>query len=211
MKPLVVWPQVKVAECHPGAGVERLSPVLAPSFQEISANQLRNQFPPPASQPGPFPRFFFPILFPVLPMCCPHSPGAGALNPGATFCKLRQPRVAPARSGHPRGARMGMGLAGGGSRNTRMLRDPGLLQCGSLFKSKTNSRCEGVIIPFIYLFIPPLPPLPHGRLPKIQRWPIAVGTDAAGSSAGSWGQRFLQGMREWSWVLGQGWGDGMAL
>lgn len=49
VEPLVVWSWVKVAECHPGAGGEWLSPVLAPSFQEISANQLRNRFPPPAS------------------------------------------------------------------------------------------------------------------------------------------------------------------
>lgn len=57
VEPLVVWPRVKVAECHSGAGGEWLSPVLAPSFQEISANQLRNQFPP--AWPC------FPVHFPV--------------------------------------------------------------------------------------------------------------------------------------------------
>lgn len=70
---------------------------------------------------------------------------------------------------------MGMGFAGGDSQNVRVLEDPGVLQHKSLFKSKTNGSCKGVIIPFIYLFIPPPPPLPQGHLPKIQRWLIAAG------------------------------------
>lgn len=71
---------------------------------------------------------------------------------------------------------MRMGFAGGDSRNAGVLEDPRALQSGSLFKSKTNSRGKGVIIPFIDVFIPPLPPLPHGHLHKIQQRVIAVGS-----------------------------------
>lgn len=108
-----------------------------------------------------------------------------------------------------------MGFATGDSRNAGVLGDPGALQRGSPFKSKSKSRCKGVIVPFIYLLIYSSSATPAPRPPS-QNTVVAncrgeaQGLPEAGASARSWGRRLPQGMRERSRVLGQRWGGGMA-
>lgn len=79
---------------------------------------------------------------------------------------------------------MGMGFFGSDGRSAGVLGDPEALQHWRLFNSKVNSRCQGVIIPFISLFIP-TPTAKHncGSL-----WGSAV-TPGAGGCCRGWRSR----------------------
>lgn len=87
-------------------------------------------------------------LLPTWPRCCRccRCPCAGT---GAVNTQHR-----PGLFGVPRGAWMGKGIFGSHGRSAGVLGDPEALQHRRLFNSKAKSRCKGVIIPFISLFIP---------------------------------------------------------
>lgn len=128
---------------------EQLRAVLAQSFQEIFANQLGKQFP--LQYPSPawgcgcviqiFSTAHLASVLPVLPLSLGWS--LGCEQPARAWLVLGS-----------LGCMDGEGNFWQPWLKCWLLGDPEVLQHWRLFNSKAKSRCKGVIIPFISLFIP---------------------------------------------------------